>query len=38
MHEGSYYGFSSGKLGKNKIVGPDYKPLPGDKATIIEVE
>jgi RHS repeat-associated protein len=34
-HGGSYYGFSSGKLGKNKIVGPDYKPSPSDKATII---
>ena len=36
-HSGSYYGFSSGKLGKNKIVGSDYVPLPGDKATIINV-
>ncbi|HEY9009211.1 MAG TPA: hypothetical protein VIM75_23910 [Ohtaekwangia sp.] len=37
VHRGSYYGFSSGKLGKNKIVGLDYKPLPGDKATIISI-
>lgn len=36
-HGGSYYSFSSGKLGKNKIVGPDYKPLLGDKATIINI-
>jgi RHS repeat-associated protein len=35
-HGGSYYGFSSGKLGKTKVVGAGYKPLTGDKATIIE--
>jgi RHS repeat-associated protein len=34
-HVGSYYGYSSGATGKVKIVGPGYKPLPGDKATII---
>jgi RHS repeat-associated protein len=37
-HGGAYYGFSSGKLGKNKIVGPDYIPLPGDKANIIKIK
>lgn len=36
-HVGPYYGFSSGTTGKVKIVGPGYKPLPGDKATIIDV-
>ncbi|MNJ59665.1 hypothetical protein D3C77_553620 [compost metagenome] len=36
VHEGSYTGFSSGQTGKVKVVGPDYKPLPGDKATIIQ--
>lgn len=36
-HGGSYYGFSSGKLGKNKIVGSDYVPLAGDKANIIKI-
>jgi len=36
-HGGSYYGFSSGTLGKTKIVGPDYIPLKGDKATIINI-
>lgn len=34
-HDGPYYGFSSGVTGKVKIVGPGYKPLPGDKARII---
>jgi hypothetical protein len=37
-HGGSYYGYSSGATGKIKIVGPDYAPLPGDKATIINVK
>ncbi len=37
-HKGAYYGFSSGKTGKVKIVGEDYVPLPGDKATIIDAE
>ena len=37
VHEGSYYGYSSGATGKMKIVGPDYVPMPGDKATIINV-
>lgn len=36
-HVGAYYGFSSGNLGKTKIVGNDYKPLPGDKAKIIYI-
>ncbi|WP_336078141.1 contractile injection system protein, VgrG/Pvc8 family [Paenibacillus sp. 203] len=36
VHEGSYIGFSSGQTGKVKVVGPDYKPLPGDKATVIQ--
>jgi len=36
-HGGSYYGFSSGTLGKTKIVGADYIPLKGDKATIINI-
>ena len=37
-HGGSeYYGFSSGALGKNKIVNPKtYVPRSGDKATIIK--
>jgi len=35
IHGGSYYGFSSGATGKVKIVGGDYIPLDGDKATII---
>lgn len=35
-HVGSYYGFSSGTLGKTKVVGKDYVPLKGDKATIIK--
>jgi RHS repeat-associated protein len=34
-HVGSYYGFSSSVLGKNKIVGPGYKPIMGDKAKIL---
>ena len=34
-HGGRYYGFSSGKTGKVKIVSPAYRPLPGDKATIL---
>ena len=34
-HGGSYYGFSTGATGKVKIVGEDYIPLPGDKATVI---
>ncbi|MCG7407917.1 hypothetical protein MH117_10840 [Paenibacillus sp. ACRRX] len=36
VHEGAYIGFSSGQTGKVKVVGPDYKPLPGDKAIIIQ--
>ena len=35
-HKGSYWGFSTGKTGKVKVVGKDYLPLPGDKATIIK--
>lgn len=35
VHSGSYYGFSSGATGKVKIVGSDYIPLVGDKATVI---
>lgn len=35
IHGGSYYGFSSGTNGKVKIVGSDYIPLVGDKATVI---
>ncbi len=35
-HVGPYYGYSSGTTGKVKIVGPGYKPLPGDKAKIIQ--
>jgi hypothetical protein len=38
IHEGSYYGYSSGTTGKIKIVGPEYVPLLGDKATIIQGE
>jgi hypothetical protein len=37
-HVSKYYGFASGKTGKVKIVGPDYKPLPGDKAKIIQAQ
>lgn len=37
-HSGSYYGYSSAAKGKIKIVGPEYVPLPGDKATIINVK
>jgi|GEM_PF-3056155 len=37
VHGGSYYGYSSGSTGKIKIVGPDYVPITGDKATIINV-
>ena len=37
-HVGPYYGYSSGVTGKVKITGPGYKPLPGDKATIIPFE
>jgi hypothetical protein len=36
-HVGPYYGFSSGPTGKVKIVGPGYKPFPGNKAIIIVV-
>ncbi|WP_379142990.1 RHS repeat domain-containing protein [Paenibacillus sp. sgz500992] len=36
IHGGSYVGFSSGQTGKVKVVGSDYKPLPGDKAIIIQ--
>lgn len=36
VHEGSYVGISSGQMGKVKVVGSDYKPLAGDKATIIQ--
>ena len=36
-HVGRYYGYSSGITGKVKIVGPGYKPLPGDKAKIIKM-
>gem|GEM_PF-6935920 len=35
IHSDSYYGFSSGATGKIKIVGSDYIPLTGDKATVI---
>ena len=35
-HGGSYYGYSSAATGKTKIVGSDYIPIPGDKATIIQ--
>jgi RHS repeat-associated protein len=37
-HGGSYYGFSSSKLGKNKIVDKNYKPTSNDKATIILID
>jgi hypothetical protein len=35
VHKGSYYGYSSGRLGKVKIVGKDYVPTVDDKAKII---
>ncbi|XCP87195.1 RHS repeat-associated core domain-containing protein [Roseburia hominis] len=39
IHEGSYYGFSSGKYGTVKVVDTNtYVPLPGDKAYIIYSE
>ena len=34
-HGGVYYGFSTSLTGKVKIVGENYIPLPGDKATVI---
>lgn len=37
-HKGEYWGYSSGKLGKNKIVGQDYVPTAADKATIHKAE
>ena len=37
-HGGSYYGYSNGKLGKNKIVGSAYIPLNGDKTGIIKMD
>lgn len=36
-HGGSYYGYSSGTHGKNKIVGSDYQATPDDKANIIKL-
>ncbi|MGJ1426516.1 RHS repeat domain-containing protein, partial [Sphingobacterium spiritivorum] len=33
-HKGKYWGFSSAITGKNKVVGNNYLPLPGDKAKI----
>ena len=36
-HVGEYYGYSSASTGKIKVVGPDYKPTPNDKAIIINV-
>jgi len=37
VHGGAYYGFSTSVTGTVKIVGNDYIPLPGDKATIIQM-
>ncbi|MDE6357098.1 MAG: hypothetical protein K2L15_00745 [Eubacteriales bacterium] len=34
-HFGSYYGFSTGKTGKVKIVSNEYIPTPDNKATVI---
>ena len=34
-HQGPYYGFSSGKTGKVKVVGKGYVPSSDDKSTII---
>ena len=34
-HKGAYYGFSSGKTGKVKVVGKGYVPSSDDKSTII---
>jgi hypothetical protein len=36
-HGGAYYGYSSAKYGKNKIVGNDYIPIIGDKSNIIKM-
>ena len=36
-HVGSYYKLSSSTIGKIKVVGLDYVPLPGDKAIIIHM-
>ncbi|MEG1229107.1 MAG: RHS repeat-associated core domain-containing protein, partial [Flavobacterium sp.] len=36
VHKGSYYGFSSGKTGKVKVVSKEYVPTANDKATIIK--
>jgi len=33
-----YYKINSGASGKLKVVGPDYKPTPGEKSTIITVD
>ena len=38
VHGGAYYGFSSGLTGTVKLVGNDYIPLTGDKATIIQMK
>lgn len=38
VHGGAYYGFSAGPIGTVKLVGPDYMPLPGDKAIIIQMK
>ena len=38
-HPGSeYYKINSGTHGKNKVVGPDYKPTKDDKSTIYRIE
>ena len=34
-HQGAYYGFSTGKTGKVKVVGKGYVPSSDDKSTII---
>jgi hypothetical protein len=36
VHSGSYYGVSSGKTGKIKVVGSDYVPTFNDKASVLK--
>ncbi|MBC1514527.1 hypothetical protein HCJ48_00050 [Listeria sp. FSL L7-1510] len=40
IHKGSYYGFSSGKTGRVKIVSPsdNYAPTTDDGATVIIIK
>ncbi len=40
IHTGSYYGLSSGKTGKVKVIKPsdNYVPTPDDGATLVIIE